>query len=600
MTNQTCVRAVLRALAIFCVVTLPVDARAQLRVEVVASGFASPVNVVADPALPGVVYVVEQQGVVRVIRNGQVLDRPFLDLRSSVASGGERGLLGMAFPPDAAATGRVFFNFTNPDGHTVVARFTRTAADPLAVDPATRFDLRWSTGLRIIEQPFANHNGGHLAFGPDGYLYVALGDGGAANDPQNNAQNPGTLLGKLLRIDVSVPDSDANGFRIPADNPFLDGIPLTALPEVWSFGWRNPWRFSFDDVGAGATGAMFIGDVGQNAREEINFEPPGAGGRNYGWRIREGRIPTPGVPATTPAYGPLTDPIYDYTRNDGQSVTGGYIYRGTQLPQAYRGRYFFADFVSSRVWSLGLAVNPATGDVAAVDAIEHTAELGGPSAIANVSSFGRDLDGELYLVSYAGRILRLSAANAPPNAPRDVRAVVTGSTVLVTWNAPRDGAVPSQYRLEAGTSPGASDLGFAFSAGPDTSLFFANIPSGVYYARIRSVGAGGLSSPSEEITIVVGGSCRAAPPAPFGFAALVNGRDVRLVWALDATPDGPSSFVIEAGSAPGLANLAVISVDGSLREFSVSAPPGTYYVRLRARNACGTSGTSNEIVVSVF
>jgi glucose/arabinose dehydrogenase len=580
---------------------LPSIAAAQLRAEVVASGFVDPLNVVADPVVPGVLYVVEQRGLVRVVRDGQVLPTPFIDLRGSISSGGERGLLGMAFPPNAAATGRVFLNFTNTNGDTVIARFTRSAANPLVANPSTRFDLQWSTGLRIIDQPFANHNGGHLAFGPDGYLYVATGDGGSGNDPQNNAQDPASLLGKVLRIDVGVADGDASGIRIPPDNPFLDGVPVPAMPEIWAFGLRHPWRYSFDDFGPGATGALVIGDVGQGAREEIDYEPAGADGRNYGWRLREGRIATPGVPPQSPAFGPLVDPIYDYERSTGRAVTGGYVYRGAQLPAAYRGRYFFADFVSSRVWSLGLRIDPVTREASVVDIIEHTAELGGAAALGGIASFGRDLQGELYLATFAGRVLRIAPAAAAPNPPRDVRGTVNGSNVLVTWNAPRDGPAPSQYRLEAGSAPGAGDIGAVLSNGADTSLFFANVPSGTYYVRVRSVSAGGVSAPSEEITIVVGaGGCTAAPPAPSGVAAMVSGRTVRLIWTLAATGNGPASFAIEAGSVPGAADLAIVTVDGALRELVVNAPPGTYFVRVRSRNACGTSAASNEVVVTVF
>ena len=172
----------------------------------------------------------------------------------------------------------------------MVARFVRTAASPLVAVPASRFDLQWSTGHKFIEQPYTNHKGGNLAFGPDRYLYIGLGDGGSGNDPQNHAQTPTSLLGKFLRIDVNVADSDPNGFKIPPDNPFVDSTPIAAPHEIWSFGWRNPWRYSFDDVGPGATGALIVGDVGQGTREEIDYEPFGAGGRNYGWRMHEGTI----------------------------------------------------------------------------------------------------------------------------------------------------------------------------------------------------------------------------------------------------------------------------------------------------------------------
>ncbi|MGE0864084.1 MAG: sorbosone dehydrogenase family protein, partial [Vicinamibacterales bacterium] len=265
----------------------PGAAMAQLRSAVVATGFTNPVAMVMDPAAPSTFYVVEQRGTIRAVRDGVVSPILFLDLRGQLSSGGERGLLGMAFPPDAVQSRRFYINFTNPDGQTVVARYTRDAEG--GVDTGSRFDLVWPDGRAFIEQPFSNHNGGHLAFGPDGYLYIGLGDGGSGGDPHNQAQNPDSLLGKMLRIDVGVEASDRRGYRVPDDNPFVDGDPIAALPEIWAFGLRNPWRYSFDDWTRGGTGALVIADVGQSAREEVNWEPRGAGGRNYGWRVREGR-----------------------------------------------------------------------------------------------------------------------------------------------------------------------------------------------------------------------------------------------------------------------------------------------------------------------
>ena len=278
-----------------------------------------------------------------------ILGNDFLNLTGSVSCCGEQGLLGLAFAPDYASSGRFYVNFTNTSGDTVVARFTRSSTPTLA-DPLSRFDLQLEGTRRFVSQPFANHNGGHLAFGPDGYLYIGLGDGGSGNDPDHRAQNPNELLGKMLRIDVNVPDTDSLGYRIPPDNPFLGAS--IARDEIWAFGLRNPWRYSFDDVARGGTGALVIGDVGQNSREEIDYEPRGAGGRNYGWRNFEG---TRDNVTSRPLFSPPTDPIFDYGRTDGISVTGGFVYRGARLGAAYRGRYFFADY-SGRVWSLALTI----------------------------------------------------------------------------------------------------------------------------------------------------------------------------------------------------------------------------------------------------
>jgi glucose/arabinose dehydrogenase len=579
---------------------LPVHAQAQIKADIVVTGLSQPLGFIPDPAFANVFYIVEQGGLVRTLRDGRLQADPLIDLRGIARlSGGEQGLLGMAFAPDVAS-GRVFFHFTDVNGDHVLARFVRTAAAPFRLGMATRFDIRWPGGERVLKQPFSNHNGGHLIFGPDGYLYIGLGDGGSGNDPLNNAQNPSLLLGKMLRLDMNVADSDPVGYRLPPDNPFLGGQPISAMPEIWAFGLRNPWRYTFDDIGTGATGAMLLADVGEGQREEINYEPRGRGGRNYGWRIREGRSPTPNVPATSPAYGPIIDPIFDYTHADGRSITGGYVYRGQALGPAYRGRYFYADFSDSRVWSLGLAVNPTTGEAVATNVIEHTSELGG--ALGGVASFGRDHQGELYLVTFSGRVLKIVPdAGAPPAAPQDVRAVVAGSTVSVSWAGAAVGPVPSSYVFEAGSVSGRSDLGVIPAAGSQTSLTFSGIPPGTYYVRIRSVGSGGVSAPSNEITIVVsGGGCSATPPAAAGFAATVNGRSVTLSWDVPPTGNGPTSFTVEAGSRAGAANVAAIAIDGSVRSLTVLAPPGEYFVRIHGGNACGQGAASNEIVVRVF
>jgi glucose/arabinose dehydrogenase len=400
---------------------LPADVDAQLRTRVHATGFSAPVAFVQDPTDRAAQFVVQQNGHIRVVRNGVVLPADFLDLSQDIAAGGERGLLGLAFAPDAGS-GRFFVNFTNGSGDTVVARFRR-AAGAVVADAASRFDLRWggAGGPAIIGQPYSNHNGGNLAFGPDGYLYIGLGDGGAGNDPEHRAQDPLELLGKMLRIDVNVPDAHAAGYQIPADNPFAaGGVVPSARPEIWAFGFRNPWRYSFDDPSRGGTGALVIGDVGQNSFEEIDYEPRGRGGRNYGWRNREGAHSN--IASPPPAFQPLIDPIFEYGRSAGQSVTGGIVYRGRALGSFYQGRYFFADFAAGRVWSIALTIAPATGEATASNLIEHTGELG---AIGNVSSFGVDADGELYVVSYSlGRVLQIMGppiAPAPPSGLRIIR-----------------------------------------------------------------------------------------------------------------------------------------------------------------------------------
>jgi glucose/arabinose dehydrogenase len=392
-------------------------AYAQLQGQVYASGFESPVAFVQDPTDRTVQFVVQQTGRIRVVRSGATLPGDFLDLTSQIACCGERGLLGLAFAPDYASSGRFFVNFTNTNGDTVVARFTRSA-NPLIADASSRFDLQLEGTHRVITQPFSNHNGGHLAFGPDGFLYIGLGDGGSGNDPDHRAQNPAQLLGKMLRIDVNVPDNNTFGYRIPQDNPFLAGNP--ARDEIWAFGLRNPWRYSFDDVARGGTGALIIGDVGQNRFEEIDYEPRGAGGRNYGWRNREGAHDN--VTSRPLAYQPATEPIFEYGRGDGVSITGGFVYRGARLGSAYRGRYFFADY-SGRVWSLALTID-SSGEARASDRREHTADLGGSSVLGFISSFGLDADGELYIVNHTGgRIVRITAPLVAPATPSGLKII---------------------------------------------------------------------------------------------------------------------------------------------------------------------------------
>jgi glucose/arabinose dehydrogenase len=394
----------------------PGTAQTGLRAVVHASGFTSPVAIVQDPTNRAVQFVVEQAGRIRAVQNGVVLPTDFLNIVADVASGGERGLLGLAFAPDYATSGRFFVHFTNRDGNHVIARFRRSA-DPLIAAPASRFDLRWS-GSPVIFQPFGNHNGGNLVFGPDGFLYIGLGDGGSANDPSHRAQNPAELLGKMLRIDVGVPDSDAAGYRVPPDNPFIGSGPAGTRPEIWAFGLRNPWRYSFDDPALGGTGALVIGDVGQGAWEEIDYEPPRRGGRNYGWRNREGAHNN--VTSLPPAFQPLVDPIFEYSRSDGASVTGGYVYRGRSLGASFQGRYFFADFISGRVWSIALTVDPS-GEARGSNRLDHTSEIGGRTP---VSTFGVDQSGELLVANYeTGTILRLVGPNQPPPSPTAPRII---------------------------------------------------------------------------------------------------------------------------------------------------------------------------------
>jgi len=359
----------------------------QLELEAVATGLSRPLLVTHAGDGSGRLFIAEQQGAIRVVRDGILLPTPFLDVDPISACCGEQGLLGLAFHPAYAANGTFFVSYSDNAGDSVVARYQVSAADPDVADPAS------ATVVVTQDQPYANHNGGQIAFGPDGYLYVALGDGGSAGDPLNSGQTLSTLLGKLLRVDVDGDDfpTDPNrNYAIPPTNPFA-GDP-SALDEIWAWGLRNPWRFSFDR----ATGDLFIADVGQNQWEEVNFQPASSpGGENYGWRRMEGTHCY--NPSTNCNDGTLTLPILEYSHASGCSVTGGYRYRGPDFPNL-RGHYLFADYCSGQVWG---AVPDGGGWIA-------TPLLATGFA---VSTFGEDEAGELYVADHAaggaGRVLRV-------------------------------------------------------------------------------------------------------------------------------------------------------------------------------------------------
>jgi len=467
---------------IVCAVVLTLAARsasAQLRADLVASGLSQPVALVQDPTQSNVQFIVEQGGRIRVLQGGVLLEDDFLDLRGQVLNSGEQGLLGLALPPDYAKSGRLFVNFVNLAGSTVIARFRRSATNPLRADPASRFDLVWPDGNAFISQPFSNHKGGCLVFGADGYLYIGMGDGGSANDPDHRAQDPTTLLGKMLRIDVSSANGDPQGYDVPAGNPFVGNAAV--LPEIWAFGLRNPWRFSFDDPSRGGTGALIIADVGQDAWEEIDYEPAGRGGRNYGWRNREGAHAH--VTTLPPYFTPLTDPIFEYPHPTGDSITGGYVYRGTALGAAYSGRYFFGDFISGRIWSLGLGIDPGSGEATASDLLEHTAELG--AAAAYPSSFGVDAGGELHVLSYlAGTIYRIAPGQFEKLTPLNgVRGLA--SRVNLTWST-----LPgASYQVCVTTAGPACDTVWQGVATPG-KLQLASLATGTYFWQVRAATGG--------------------------------------------------------------------------------------------------------------
>lgn len=384
------------AVAVFVSITAGASAQG-LQAQLFASGFDRPVQFAASPTQSGISYVVERAGTIRTLNGNVVQGTPFLNISGLTTTTGERGLLGMAFDPNFATNGHVYLNHTDLNGNTRIARYTRSGSNPAVLDPNSRFEIM------TINQPFDNHNGGTLRFGQDGFLYIGMGDGGGSNDPQRNAQNPNSLLGKMLRIDVTKDDFAGDATRnygIPSTNPFAgNNGPVQAADEIWAFGYRNPWKFSFDPL----TGAMVVGDVGQGTREEINYEPFGAGGRNYGWLPFEGNSAT-GLGSL--AYGPDTKPIFDYPRSSGRSITGGIVYRGSQLGASFNGRYFFGDFVDRKIWSIGLTIG-AGGEATASGLIEHTTALGGTSFLGNIASIDPTATGEIMIVDYNGRLIQV-------------------------------------------------------------------------------------------------------------------------------------------------------------------------------------------------
>jgi glucose/arabinose dehydrogenase len=369
------------------------------RVARVGTGFDQPLYVTAVPDGTGRVFVVERPGRIRILNpaTGAVAATPFLDISNQTTTDGERGLLGFAVAPDFAATAVFYVYLTNLAGDSEVRRYRTLAGNREQADAATG-DI-----ILTFPQPFANHNGGWLDFGPDGFLYLGSGDGGSGGDPQNNGQNTNTLLGKILRLDVR---SDAfadplRDYAIPPNNPFAAG---GGRPEVWAYGLRNPYRASFD----AATGNLWIGDVGQNAVEEIDLMRPTDGGANFGWRVFEGiqLFTGPAIPGTVP---PVAEYGHGSGSRQGNSVTGGYVYRGPV--EGLRAQYFFGDFVIGNLWSIPIRRMNVGATVPSSAFFLRRADFTPVAGtINNVSSFGVDQQGNLYIVDIDGEIFRIEPA----------------------------------------------------------------------------------------------------------------------------------------------------------------------------------------------
>ncbi|MFN8390961.1 MAG: PQQ-dependent sugar dehydrogenase [Bdellovibrionota bacterium] len=346
---------------------------ATVRLEPVVTGLEQPVLLTHAGDQSGRLFAVEKPGRVRIIAGGKLLDKAFLDIHDLVSKGQEQGLLGLAFHPDFKTNGRAFVNYTNVKGNTVIAEYRVQAHQPDELDPAS------ARTILTFDQPYENHNGGNLAFGPDGYLYIGTGDGGNAGDPHRNGQSLQTLLGKMLRIDMA---EGAQPYRSPSDNPFADR--KDARPEIWAYGLRNPWRYSFDSK----TGRLFVGDVGQDRFEEVDIVRRGG---NYGWSTMEAGHCF--RPENCDVAG-IEQPIHEYGRSDGTCVTGGYVYHGALLPDVV-GKYVFGDFGYGTIWTLTEESNGSW---------KRDLLLRKPGTIA---SFGIDEAGEIYVVDISGSIDKL-------------------------------------------------------------------------------------------------------------------------------------------------------------------------------------------------
>jgi uncharacterized protein (TIGR03437 family) len=480
-------------------VATPVLAQ-EIRFVQAASGISAPTDIKNAGDGSGRLFFVQQNGVIRILRDGAVLTTPFLDIRGKTRADGERGLLGLAFPPGFAAKQRFYVNYTDLNGDTTIAQYRVTSNADVA-------DAASEVVLLKIAQPFANHNGGGMQFGPDGLLYIGMGDGGSGGDPQGNGQNRNTLLGKLLRIDV---ESDPGRVQVPPGNPYAGTA--GARGEIWAIGLRNPWRFSFDR----ATGDLWIADVGQETYEEVNFQPASSrGGENYGWNRMEGMH----------CYRPncdqsgLTLPVAEYSHTDGCSVTGGFVYRGAASP-GLRGTYLYGDYCSGKVW-----VVERNGTAFA------SRQIASPGF--GITTFGEDEAGEIYVSNASnGTIHRIEGSRVPRLA---------------------QGAVVNAASFAAGLSPGS--LATAFVTGVLDSPGVVSAPGIPLPATLRgvSVTVAGVAAPVHSL-----GNVKGQEQVNFQVPFEVRGRQSAPVVV---TRDGQSSAAVDVPVVE--VQPAVFTSDGS-------------------------------------
>lgn len=432
-------------------------AQPSIELTEIASGFRNPVDIahVGDDRL----FIVEQIGRIQVIdENGQVAATPFLNISNKVRFGGELGLLGLAFHPNFTNNGYFYVNYSNTAGDTRISRFT--VREGATADPNSELILL------SIEQPYPNHNGGALEFGPDGFLYIALGDGGASGDPLNAGQDDNLLLGKMLRIDVD----NGNPYAIPVDNPFVNQSNIR--PEIWMTGLRNPWRFSFDKT----TDDLWIADVGQNAREEVNFIPAGQGkGLDFGWRCFEGNnnFNASACADENTFYFPIH--TYPTIASVGESVTGGYVYRGTKNP-SLTGHYIYGDFVSGRIWSLNFEHEEWVN--------RELFKIG----FREISTFGEDANGELYLAAYTqGRIYQIQQPIISAN-----ESTISATLPTIYPNPSQDKLTiqlatnETKYQLKIFNTSGQIVPIHPREIAQTTTIDISNLSKGIYYLRFET------------------------------------------------------------------------------------------------------------------
>ena len=502
-------------------------AQPALEFSTTVTGLSNPVGITAPADGTDRLFVVEQGGSIRIVdqlsvaANRTLLPTPFVSIGSPISTGGERGLLGLAFHPDYVNNGFLFVNYTVNEGQlkTRISRFQRSATDPNLADATSEVIFL------EFNQPYGNHNAGDLAFGPDGYLYITTGDGGSGGDPQGRAQNRTDIHGNILRIDVDNPDATAGtNYSIPATNPYVgntDGF----FEEIWSYGWRNPWRFSFDRQ----TGDMWVADVGQNNREEVSFEAAGsAGGGNYGWKCKEGLANYSANACVSGAT--LTDPVFDFPHDNtgGYSITGGYVYRGTDYP-ALQGYYVVTDYISSNNFWL---IDAATKQV-------YPQTVPG---LGLISAFGESNTGELFLAERNTGTIKRVFTNAilPVTLTRFYAQPDDRGRVRLDWETAAEYG-SSHFELErAGRQGNFVSIGRVAAAGnssqPTAYTFLDPAPlSGNIYYRLRSVDADGSFAYSQTVGVVTRTAAQllVGPNPSLGEAfARLSGVSGGVDWAL--------------------------------------------------------------------